>query len=270
MEARLQRRVQRYGWNKAAAHYESFWSEQLRPAQDLMLSLAALQPGERVLDVACGTGLVTFRAAEAIGPRGFIAASDISEDMVATVAGAAASRGISGDFRRSDAEQLEHPDAAFDAVVCALGLMYVAEPPKAIQEMKRVLKPGGRAAAVVWGARKNCGWAEIFPIVERRTASDVCPMFFALGTGGTMAEAFRSAGFSDVREERISVPIVFPTADAAIGAAFIGGPVALAHSRFDDATRDGAYAEYLESIETFRRGGEYHISGEFVAVIGRA
>jgi ubiquinone/menaquinone biosynthesis C-methylase UbiE len=270
VDARLQRRVQRYGWNKAAASYESFWSLQLRPAQDLMLSLAALGPGERVLDVACGTGLVTFRAADAVGSNGFVAASDISEDLVASVAAAAAARGLIGDFRRMDAESLDHPDARFDAVLCGLGLMYVAEPPNAMREMRRVLQPGGRAAAVVWGARQNCGWAEIFPIVERRTASDVCPMFFALGTGSTMANGFRAAGFTDVREERISVPIVFPSAEAAIGAAFIGGPVALAHSRFDGPTRESAYAEYLESIEMHRQGEAYHVPGEFVAVVGRA
>ena len=270
MEARLQRRVQRYGWNKAAAYYDGFWSEQLRPAQNLMLQLAALQAGERVLDIACGTGLVTFRAAEAVGSRGFVAASDISEDMVACVAAAAAARGITGDFRRMDAEALDHPDAGFDAVLCALGLMYVAEPPNAVREMRRVLRPGGRAAAAVWGARKHCGWAEIFPIVERRTASDVCPMFFQLGTGSAMAETFRSAGFVDVREERVRVPIVFPTADAAVGAAFVGGPVALAHSRFDEPSRESAYAEYLESIEPYRQGEAYHVPGEFVAVVGRA
>ena len=95
-------------------------------------------------------------------------------------------------------------------------------------------------------------------------------MFFALGTGGTMADTFRSAGFSDVRQERISVPIVFPTADAAVGAAFVGGPVALAHSRFDEPTRESAYAEYLESIEQYRQGEAYHVPGEFVAVVGRA
>jgi len=270
MEPRLQRRVQRYGWNKAAAYYESFWSDQLRPAQDLMLALAALQPGERVCDIACGTGLVTFRAADAVGPAGFVAASDISEDMVASVAAAAAERGLTGDFRRMDAETLDHADAEFDAVLCALGLMYVAEPPNALREMRRGLKPGGRAAAGVWGARKNCGWAEIFPIVERRTASDVCPMFFALGTGATMRSEFLAAGFTDVHEEHISVPIIFPTADAAIGAAFIGGPVALAHSRFDDDTRASAYAEYLESIERHRQGDAYHVPSEFVAVVGRA
>lgn len=270
MEPRLQRRVQRYGWNKAAVHYEGFWSQQLRPAQDLMLEMTALASGERVLDVACGTGLVTFRAAEAVGPTGHVAASDISEDMVAAVAATAAARGLVGDFRRMDAEVLEFPDGGFDAVVCGLGLMYVAEPLNALREMRRVLRPGGRACAAVWGARANCGWAEIFPIVEARTASEVCPMFFSLGTGHTMANAFRDAGFTDVREARISVPIIFPTADAAIGAAFIGGPVALAHSRFDDATRDSAYAEYLASIEMHRRGDAYHVPGEFVSVVGVA
>lgn len=269
MEAKLQRRVQRYGWNKAAAHYEGFWSAQLRPAQDLMLDLAALTAGERVLDVACGTGLVTLRAAGAVGPGGFVAASDISEDMVSAVSTAAAAKGIAGDFRRMDAETLEFADAEFDAALCGLGLMYVAAPSNALREMHRVLRPGGRAAAVVWGARKNCGWAEIFPIVEARTASDVCPMFFSLGTGSTLANTFRDAGFTEVREERISVPIVFPTAEAAIGAAFVGGPVALAHSRFDDAARDSAHAEYLASIAAYRQDEAYHVPGEFVAVAGR-
>ena len=58
MDARLQRRVQRYGWDKAAASYESHWQRQLAPAQDRLLDLAALQPGERVIEVAAGTGLV--------------------------------------------------------------------------------------------------------------------------------------------------------------------------------------------------------------------
>ncbi len=248
MDPRLQRRVQRYGWNKAAAYYEQFWASQLRPAQDLMLDLAALRPGERVLDLACGTGLVTFRAADAIGPTGRITATDISEDMVAMVAEEAARRGVAGDFRRMDAEVLDLPDASFDAALCALGLMYVAEPLNAAREMHRVLAAGGRAAAVVWGERRKCGWAEIFPIVERRTASEVCPMFYALGTGGTLARTFEQAGFREVRAETISVPIVFPTADDAIGAAFIGGPVALAYSRFTEDVRASAHAEYLASI----------------------
>ena len=70
MDARLQQRVQRYGWDRAASTYEKSWQKQLEPAQARLMELASLSPGERVLDLACGTGLVTFRAADAVAALG--------------------------------------------------------------------------------------------------------------------------------------------------------------------------------------------------------
>jgi len=268
MDPRLQRRVQRYGWNKAQPHYEKYWADQLRPAQDLLLEMAALRPGDRVLDVACGTGLVTFRAAEAIRPGGTLVGTDIAEDMVAAISADAAARGVAATFHRMDAESLELPDASFDVVLCALGLMYVTDPLAALTEMRRVLVPGGRAAVVVWGARKDCGWAEIFPIVERRISGEVCPMFFLLGTGDALAHEFERAGFSAVETRRLSSPLHYASPDDAVGAAFAGGPVALAYSRFDAETRAGAHEEYLASIASYRRAEGYDIPGQFVAVSG--
>ena len=266
MEADLQRRVQRYGWDKAAAHYEDFWATQLLPAQDLLLEKAAIMPGERVIETACGTGLLTFRVTERLGTTGHLLATDLSEKMVAAVRDRAARDGVILDVRRMDAESLDVPDASFDVALCALGLMYCPDPVAAMREMHRALVPGGRAAAAVWGARRTCGWAEIFPIVERRVASDVCPLFFQLGNGDALAESFRIAGFASASSERLSVHLHYETADDAIGAAFAGGPVAMAYSRFDDATRAAAHAEYLESIAAFRRGDGYDIPGEFVVV----
>lgn len=268
MDAKLQRRVQRYGWDKAAGHYEGFWAEQLRPAQDLLLELATLQPGERVLDVACGTGLVTFRAAAQVG-TGRVVGTDISDNMVAAARVEAEARGATIEFQRGDAESLDFPDRSFDVALCALGLMYVPDPARALGEMHRVLAPAGRAVAAVWGARRNCGWAEIFPIVERRVASEVCPLFFGLGGGDALAIGFETAGFHEIRSERISTVLHYDSADDAIGAAFAGGPVALAYSRFDDAARDSAHAEYLESIAPHRRGNRYDVPGEFVVTLGR-
>ena len=269
MDAKLQRRVQRYGWDKAAEDYERFWAAQLRPAQDLLLSLAAIRSGERVLDVACGTGLVSLQAAATTGSSGQVVGTDISERMVERAREEAGRRSVEHVvFQRMDAEALDLPDAAFDVTICALGLMYVPNPLRALEEMHRTLAPGGRAVAAVWGARKQCGWAEIFPIVESRVQSDVCPMFFHLGTGDTLPQAFRDAGFSDVRAERIATELAYDGDDQALGAAFAGGPVAMAYSRFDQPTRESAHAAYLESIAAFRRGSGYRVPGEFVVVRG--
>src|SRR5258705_2124005 len=119
--------------------------------------------------------------------------------------------------------------------------------------MFRLSKPGGRAVSAVWGKRDHCGWAEIFPIVEKRVASDVCPMFFQLGTGDVQKMLFEQAGFTDVHSDRITTSLEYASGEEACLAAFAGGPVAMAYSRFDQATRESAYAEYLESIPAHHR-----------------
>ena len=268
MDERLQRRVQRYGWDKASEHYERFWAKQLAPAHQLLLELAAPAPGESLLDIACGTGLVTFPAARAVGPNGRVVGTDLSAEMIKAIAARAAAEDLRGEFLRQDAEELEFDDGTFDVVLCALGLMYVPTALKALREMRRVLKPGGRAVVSVWGARKNCGWAEIFPIVERRVASEVCPLFFMLGSGDALSDAFSTAGFARTETRRIAPTLDFASPDEAIGASFVGGPVALAYSHFDAPTRESAHAEYLESIAPWRDGAGYRVPGEFVVVRG--
>jgi ubiquinone/menaquinone biosynthesis C-methylase UbiE len=236
-----------------------------------MLEMAALRPGWRVLDVACGTGLVSFRAAAAVGERGAVVGTDISGEMVETARRGAALRDLGNvSFERSDAEALPWPDASFDAALCALGLMYVPDPVRALCEMRRLLRPGGCAAVAVWGARRNCGWAEIFPITDARVASDVCPMFFHLGTGDVLAQSFEAAGFTAIRATRLSTTLCYACPEDALSAVFRGGPVALAYSRFDEATRRAVHAEYLDSIAAYRAGGGYRVPGEFVVAVARA
>lgn len=270
MEPRLQRRVQRYGWDRAAANYEQGWHAQLAPAHALMLEAAALRPGERVLDVACGTGLVTLRAAEAVGAGGAVVGTDLSGEMVAAAEAAVARQGLAQvRIERADAEELPFADGSFDVALCGLGLMYVPDPVQALREMRRVLRPGGRAAVAVWGARQACGWAEIFPITDARVASDVCPMFFHLGTRDTLAHAVAAAGFAEARVRRLRTTLDYASAEQALAAAFRGGPVALAYGRFDAATRAAVHAEYLHSIAGFAIGDGYRIPGEFVVAGAR-
>lgn len=270
MDARLQKRVQRYGWDRAAPHYERSWQSQLEPAQTVLIEMARLTPGEAVLDIACGTGLVTFRAAAAVAPAGTVTGTDIAEDMIAEARKLADAKGITNVvFERMDAEALTVEDAAFDAALCALGLMYAPDPERAVAEMYRVLRLGGPAVAAVWGERRNCGWADIFPIVDARVQSEVCPMFFRTGTGDCLAHAFGAAGFSEISTRRLRTTLDYANAADACEAAFVGGPIALAHGRFTDAVKTEAYAEYLASIAPYRSGERYAIPGEFVVVAGR-
>ena len=269
MDPRLQRRVQRYGWDKAADHYEAGWAEQLKPAQDLMLELVDVAEGHHVVETARGTGLVSFPVARMVGPTGRLVGTDISDRMVEICRTRATDEGIDhATFRQMDCEELDLPDGSFDVALSALGLMYAPFPITAMKEKHRVLKSGGSAAAAVWGKRSNCGWAEIFPIVDKRVNTDVCPMFFQLGTGESLKMAFEEAGFRDVRSRRVSVELHYESEADAIGAAFIGGPVAMAVARFDDDTRFEAYDEYLASIAPYRDGDGYRIPGEFVVVAG--
>lgn len=268
MDSKLQRRVQRYGWDKAAPWYEDSWRRQLAPAQTALLARAALRAGERVIDVACGTGLVTFAAADIVGSRGTVLGVDLSEAMVIR---ARARQPRPGDvrFERMDAEELALPAETFDVALAALGLMYVPDADRAVAEMTRVVAPGGRVVAAVWGQRSRCGWAEVFPIVDARVRSEVCPLFFALGTGDRLAAAYRGAGLVDVVTEKIQSRLHWDSPDEACGAAFTGGPVALAYSRFDAGTRQAVVSAYLESIEPWRTGGGYAVPAEFVIVAGR-
>jgi SAM-dependent methyltransferase len=263
MQSALQLRIQRYGWDRAAADYEQYWSTQIAPAQCRLLSLAALQPGEAVLDVACGTGLVTLCAAEKVGPTGSVTGTDISDRMVALARQRCAAY-PNVIFERADADSAALPPASFDAVLCSLGLMYVPDPLQTLRALRRLLRPGGRLVAAVWGRRDRCGWAGIFPVVDARVHTDVCPMFFHLGTGNNLPAAMELAGLRNIVLSRIETRLNYPDARAALGAAFIGGPVAMAYSRFDDDTRAAAHADYLETIEPFRHGQSYSLPGEFV------
>lgn len=269
MEPSLQRRIQRYGWDRAARYYEAYWQKQLKPAQDLLMEMGEPRSGERVLDVACGTGLVSFWARQKTGDTGFVLGTDISDKMLEMASIIAKSQNISQiAFERMDAEALDVDDASFDLVLCALGLMYMPDPLKALQEMKRALKPGGHAVAAVWGQREHCGWAGIFEIVHKRVSSEVCPMFFNLGNPGMLEMIFKAADFNRISSACISTTLQYDSAEEACGAALAGGPVALAYHRFSDAVKKEAESDYLDSIRKYKKGMRYEIPGEFIVAIG--
>jgi ubiquinone/menaquinone biosynthesis C-methylase UbiE len=267
MDDNLQRRIQRYGWDRAAGDYESLWQAQLAGAQAALLSAAALRPGQRVLDVACGTGLASFAAARVVGAGGRVVGVDLSERMVEVARRHAARAGAAcTSFERMDAQRLVLPDAGFDAALCALGLMYMPDPHAALREMRRVVRPRGRIALAVWGERSRCGWAALFGIVDAEVASDVCPLFFQLGQRDALARLCTTAGLQVVAERRLTTSLDYADADAACRAALVGGPVALAWSRFGDDARERVRSRYIEALAPWRHGCGYRVPAEFVVV----
>ncbi len=269
MEPALQRRVQRYGWDKAASYYEDSWQQQLKPAHDALFDLAGIQQGQKIIDIACGTGLVSFRAAAATGSQGFVLGTDISDKMIGIADKSSKENGIGNTrFERMDAEELKLNDEEFDVAICALGLMYAPSPVNALKEMYRVLKKGGICVAAVWGKRDHCGWADIFEIVDKRVSSEVCPMFFHLGNDHVLEKNFELAGFSNGRIIRIQSSLDYDTAEATCAAAFEGGPVALAYFKFPENVQKEACKEYLASIEKYKTGKGYSVPGEFIIGLG--
>jgi ubiquinone/menaquinone biosynthesis C-methylase UbiE len=173
-------------------------------------------------------------------------------------------------FSRMDGEALDLPDASVDVVLCAFGLMYMPDPERALREMRRVLRPGGRLALAVWGERARCAWAAVFDIVDEEVASDVCPLFFRLGTGTALWQACGEAGFATVRERRLPATLRHADADEACRAALVGGPVALAWSRLDAEARERVRRRYVHAIAPCRTASGYALPSEFVVVHARA
>ncbi len=269
MKPSLQRRIQRYGWDRAAPHYETGWQEQLWPAQESLLAEADPQPGEQIVDIFCGTGLVSIPVAEIVHPGGSVTGVDLSAGMIKKAKTEKEQKGIDNlSFRRMDAEALDLPPNSFDVAICSLGLMYFPHPDKALKEMYRVLKPGGRAAVLVWGERKQCGWADIFAIVDRRVQSDVCPLFFQMGRGKTLFRHFKESGFEQIESKRFSYNLHFRNNEQACVAAFLGGAVALAYQKLDNQIKEEVCREYLDSIRQYRSDRSYEVPGEFVITKG--
>lgn len=269
MKPGLQRRIQKYGWDKAAPYYDTSWQQQLLPAQKKLLDGSGIKAGDSVLDISCGTGLVTQPIAQEVGTDGSVTGIDISKGMIEKAQTRVQNDNQDINFRQMDAEKLDFDANSFDAAICSLGLMYFPCPEKALEQMYRVTKPGSNTSALVWGSRSECGWASIFPIVDRRVKSDVCPLFFQLGTGNALQNSFKNAGFEEITYTRFSTNLIFENDEDACVAAFWGGAVALAYQKFDEETKQEAHKEYLDSIQKFSNGKGYHIPGEFVIVRGK-
>lgn len=166
----------------AAEVYEAFFVPSLFAQwTDVVLDAAGVAEGHSVLDVGCGTGVLTRAALARTGVRGLVAGADPNEGMLAVAA-----RSTSGaEWKVATAEELPFENDTFDRVVSQFALMFFTNPAAALREMARVTRPQGRMALAVWGSlESNPGYAALTALVERlfgSLASDALRPPFALG-----------------------------------------------------------------------------------------
>ena len=195
--------------SRAEAYERSMVPAIFGPWAEKLVTFAGLQAGERVLDVACGTGAVARAAANCVSPSGTVTGIDLDAGMAAVGGALAKSADARIDFHEGNATAMPFQDARFDVVLCQQGLQFLPEPDKGCKEIYRVLAPGGRIGLSLWlPLEHNPGYAAVVKALERR-GIDAAPVRrpFSLGNEGRLREMASAAGFNQtecVQTSRVS------------------------------------------------------------------
>ncbi|HEX2171390.1 MAG TPA: class I SAM-dependent methyltransferase [Dehalococcoidia bacterium] len=209
---------QRQGWANIAAAWRKWAPEMVaqgRAATELILREAHVRPGQRVLDLASGAGDPALTLAEAVAPDGHVTATDLTPEMLSGLAETARARGLANvSTQPADIEALPFPDAYFDVVTCRFGIMFCPDVGQACREIRRVLRPGGRAVLLVWGSSDQPFFASTRGVVGRHmhlpTPPPGAPTPWRFAEEGSISTALREAGFGEVREQLHTVSWPFP------------------------------------------------------------
>lgn len=179
-----------------------------RPFAEALVAFVAPAPGERVLDVATGTGIVAVEAAMRVAPGGEVLATDFIPEWGPHVVATAAEAGVENvTFAVMPAESLDLPDASFDVVLCQFGLMFVDDFVQTLREFRRVLRPGGRVGIAVWSEPEKVGVFLIPRLVAEALPpppGDPPPSPMALGEPGLLERLVAEAGYREIAVERVT------------------------------------------------------------------
>lgn len=202
-----------YTGSAAETYQRCFVPAIAEPVSGPLLEAARLQTGERVLDVACGTGVIARGAAAQVGPAGSVTGVDVAPDMVDVAKGVATPDGSHVEWHVADAASLPLPDAAFDVVLCQMGLMFMEDRLGALTEMRRVLGPGGRVVVSTPGPIQPA-----FQILERGIEEHIDPGLgkfvagvFSMHDADEVGALLTSAGFTAATARTVPVDLRLPS-----------------------------------------------------------
>ncbi len=205
MLARWQRAAT--GWGKRADRVRQYGL----PVSMWMIEHANLQPGQRVLELAAGPGDTGFLAAELIEPGGTLVSSDASDAMLELARRRAQTFGVRNvEFANLQLEWIDLPAAGVDAALCRWGVMLCVDPPAAVKEIRRILRPGGRVALAVWDLPERNPWATIpsrtlIELGHSTPPDPSAPSMFALSEPGRLEALFEEAGFAEIEVDAVEL-----------------------------------------------------------------
>jgi ubiquinone/menaquinone biosynthesis C-methylase UbiE len=181
------------------------------PWASYLVKAANPQSGERVLDVACGTGIVARRVAVWVESNGTITGVDLNPNMLIVARAAAEREGLAIEWREGRAEELPFPDGGFDLALCQFALMFFDDRRAALAEMRRILTDGGRLLLSVWqGIERHPFYQTLHEAIQARLGMSVVQEIFALGDAGELRGLLTDAGFRHVEIEAVSMIARFP------------------------------------------------------------
>jgi SAM-dependent methyltransferase len=228
----------------------------LGPWAPSLVEAARLAAGERVVDVACGTGVVTRIAAQRVGPRGRVTGVDLNAGMISVARTLPAGDGALIEWLEGSALALPLPDASADAVLCQQGLQFFPDKALALREMRRVVRRGGRLALSVWsavGPYHSAVGEALTRLVDETTAASFCASRKVPGKD-ELERLAATAGWSEVKVSVRRLNIHVPAVQRFVLEHLAGTPVAAAIAAADAETRKNIGASVKRAMERFADG----------------
>lgn len=267
-------------WDAAAEAWHN-WAptlpQWLGPATELMLDMAGVKPGSRVLDVAAGAGDQTLQAAKRVGPGGFVLATDISPKILELALENAQNKGLENvQTLVLDGENLDVETGAFDAVISRVGLIYFPDQQKALLGRHKAPKPRARLGAIVYSTADKKQFFSVPVSVIRRRANLPPPAPgqpgpFSLGGDGVLRDALARAGFRDVEEQRVPAPLKMKSATDCLR--FEKESFGALHTRLaglDQSGKDAAWREIESELRKFETTSGFEGPCELIVIAGSA
>jgi ubiquinone/menaquinone biosynthesis C-methylase UbiE len=223
-----------------------------------LVELAQPRPGERVIDVACGTGIVARLAAMRVAPTGAVVGVDLNPGMLGVARSLAATGSLQ--WQEASADKLPYPDSSFDVVYCQLGLQFFADRTAALREMRRVSATGGRLAIMVWRSiQESPGFAGLAEALERhigQAAAAIMRAPFGLSNAGELEALVSTAGFQDVVVQQRNGTVRFPSIERFVLSYVAGSPLAGPVSKADDAAREALITDVRNALKRYTSNTE--------------